>query len=264
MMVSMLNYARINWPVIPIAPAGKRPVSPHTVYSATTSTDKIAEWLEATPNANIAVPAGAPIGAFVIDVDYRNGGYESLAELTLEHGEFPVTVHSRTAGRGEHYLFQLPKDVTLVGKLRRGIDVLSTGRYFLVEPSVNAEGGRYHWINSPWTTQIANAPSWLLALVERKSPKGIDSGVPASKYSAGASRFAEAEAFMRNCPGAISGKGGHNYTFALAGQLVHHYGLSIGDAMTLMREWNQKCDEKWTDRELERKLTQVASKGSKR
>jgi hypothetical protein len=54
-------------------------------------------------------------------------------------------------------------------------------------------------------------------------------------------------------PGAISGAGGHDATFAVACKLVE-FGLSPDDAWRLLLEYNQRCHPQWSERELRHKL----------
>jgi hypothetical protein len=52
----------------------------------------------------------------------------------------------------------------------------------------------------------------------------------------------------------VSGSGGHNATFAVASTLVHGFGLSIGEAMPIMQEYNARCTPAWSERDLDYKL----------
>ncbi len=258
MIVSMLNYIRAGWPVLPIKRGEKRPLYGYSVYDGTTDEDTVCKWLEMEPNLNIGVPSGPPIGAFVVDVDKRHGGYESLAAMVLENGALPRTVCARTAGGGEHYLFKWPVELQenlqwrLVGKLAKGIDILGAGRYFLVEPSASADGGRYRWNVAPWNNEIAAAPPWLLQRVIRKCTEQVDHPQTSGKSTQESHNLAAQ--IIRSAPGAVSGRGGHNYTFALACRLVHEFDLSVDSAFSLMREWNFRCQPPWSERELRRKV----------
>jgi hypothetical protein len=49
-----------------------------------------------------------------------------------------------------------------------------------------------------------------------------------------------ARAYIAKMPGAISGAGGHDQTFAVACALVK-FGLSPDDAWPLLLEYNQRC-----------------------
>ncbi len=62
-----------------------------------------------------------------------------------------------------------------------------------------------------------------------------------------------ARAYLANLPPAISGQGGHNATFRAACWTVR-FGLSDGDALALLREFNQRCQPPWTEKDLAHKL----------
>src|SRR5690349_10010841 len=55
-------------------------------------------------------------------------------------------------------------------------------------------------------------------------------------------------------PGAISGSRGHDATFRAACLLVR-FGVSDGDAMSLLRDWNRThCKPPWNESQLSHKL----------
>lgn len=62
-----------------------------------------------------------------------------------------------------------------------------------------------------------------------------------------------ARAYVVAVPGAISGAGGHNATFAIACKLVE-FGLSPADAWRLLLEYNQRCQPQWSEGELRHKM----------
>jgi hypothetical protein len=66
--------------------------------------------------------------------------------------------------------------------------------------------------------------------------------------------FEAAIAYLAKLPPAISGAGGHDATFRAACSLVR-FGLTDGDAMALLRQWNSThCQPIWTEKELKHKL----------
>lgn len=67
-----------------------------------------------------------------------------------------------------------------------------------------------------------------------------------------------ARRYIGKCPAAISGHGGHNATFHVAAALVHGFSLGEAEALILLREWNQRCQPPWSDRELEHKAKSAA------
>jgi hypothetical protein len=55
-------------------------------------------------------------------------------------------------------------------------------------------------------------------------------------------------------PAGVSGKGGHNATFAAAVALVHGFALGKDEAWALLLEFNTRCEPPWSTKELSHKL----------
>jgi hypothetical protein len=66
-----------------------------------------------------------------------------------------------------------------------------------------------------------------------------------------------ARGYMANFPPAVSGQQGHNKTFRAACMLVHRFGLNHSVALTLLKEWNDRCTPPWNEGELERKISEA-------
>ena len=124
---TLLNAALENagrgWPVIPIytidggrctcgdadcRSPGKHPRTDHGLNDATTDQATMPRWWSRWTDANLAVITGARSGIFVVDVDPRHGGDETLAELEEQHSPLPNTVETITGGGGRHILFAHP------------------------------------------------------------------------------------------------------------------------------------------------------------
>jgi len=69
-----------------------------------------------------------------------------------------------------------------------------------------------------------------------------------------------AAAWLTKVPPAVSGQNGHSTTYTAAVGLVHGFGLSEGDALSLLSDWNRSCQPPWSDRELIHKIRDAASK----
>lgn len=69
-----------------------------------------------------------------------------------------------------------------------------------------------------------------------------------------------ARKYLSKVEGAVSGAGGHNRTYRTAMLLVEGFGLNEGQALDLMREWNEKCQPKWLDHELQHKIESASEK----
>jgi hypothetical protein len=152
---------------------GKHPRTLHGFKDATKEPEQIKKWWEMWPNANIGVPTGETNGFFVVDVDPRHGGFETLEELEDTYGKLPHTVTAITGSGGNHFLFKYPGWSVKSGGnvLGSGIDIRGDGGYFIAAPSNHYSGGAYMWELSshPVHTPIAEAPEWLLNLLITKS-----------------------------------------------------------------------------------------------
>ncbi len=143
LLAAALELARYGWQVLPLW--GKDPAianphpkgSPerkschgecgqygHGFYDATADPAVIAYWWGyLTPGANIG--ARVPENMFVLDIDPRSGGHESLAKLILDHEPLPETL-TTISGRGDggtHPFYRRPPGKLSKELLGPGIDI---------------------------------------------------------------------------------------------------------------------------------------------
>lgn len=59
--------------------------------------------------------------------------------------------------------------------------------------------------------------------------------------------------YLCACPGAVSGQGGHNQTFAVACNLSNGFALSEEDTLYWLQQYNVRCSPQWSDAELAHK-----------
>jgi putative DNA primase/helicase len=177
-----MNYARMGWPVFPLA--GKLPYQgTHGHLDATTDLQTIERMWQEHPFANIGLATGEVSGVIVLDLDPRNAEKHRqnlLGVLEKQYGtQFRDTRTVRTAHGGLHLYYQHPRDgksypnaVKLNGL--SGIDVRGDGGYVVLPPSRLYNSLSYQW--GTRQTAIAKAPDWLLSLLLREreevSPKG--------------------------------------------------------------------------------------------
>ena len=155
MKQAALNLARAGVAVFPVA-EDKAPLTPHGFHDATTDRRIIRAW--SWPSG---IGAAIPEGQFVLDVDPRNGGDDTLALFP----SLPPTRTTKTQNGGRHYWLYTHNGIALRGKLGPGVDVKRAGKgYVLVPPSPG-----YVWIRGG---KIEFAPDWLveeLVLEERET-----------------------------------------------------------------------------------------------
>jgi len=168
-----LWYASKGFPVFPLVPRDKNPLTEHGFKDASTKEAQIRSWWTRWPDANVGVPTGAPSGWLVLDVDPRNGGDESLEALIAQHGRLPDSAGQITGGAGRHIVLRFP-GLPVPKTLAPGIDLKGDGGYVVVAPSVHPSGRRYQWdgmAGAKALLNLADPPAWLLESIRRPEAK---------------------------------------------------------------------------------------------
>ena len=145
----------LGWPVLPVKPHGKAPLTPHGVKDATTDERTILHWRDRYgDDFNLGVATGAP-GPSVLDVDDLDAASGLLGEL--ENGETPESA----TGRPGKQLFYLG---TSQGTLSLGFGELrQRGSYVVVPPSIHPNGKEYVWLVEPLTRRLLPVPAIVIA-----------------------------------------------------------------------------------------------------
>ena len=118
---------------------GKHPCVGNGYKEATDDLNQVNKWWKQYPNANIGISAKGS-GLVIVDIDPRNGGYETIKKLEGEHENLPITLSASTSmqsgTRGNHYYFNAPAgDYKLHGGIGPGIDIKYEG-YVVAPPSL--------------------------------------------------------------------------------------------------------------------------------
>jgi hypothetical protein len=161
--VNAIEYALNNWAVFPLN--GKVPAiaGGRGVLDATTNITTIASWWGGR-YAGCNIGGRVPESMFVIDIDPRHGGLESVAALEKDHGRLPetLTTISGRGDRGRHLFYRRPAGKLSDKHLGRGIDIKTSAGYVVLAPSVHPDSGwRYKRIDRP----VAAPPAWLVELL---------------------------------------------------------------------------------------------------
>lgn len=140
--------------------AGKHPRTANGHKAATTDADQIKQWWNQW-QANVAIATGN--GLFVLDVDPRNGGDESFAELENKLGALPQGWLVKTGGGGRQFYCSVPADSPIRNRngYLPGIDVRSNGGYVIAPPSNHASGGKYSWLSQKGDTPPELPARWV-------------------------------------------------------------------------------------------------------
>ena len=180
-----LRYAQIGWPVFPLVPKGKTPITKHGCHDASVNENQIRQWWENNPDANIGIATGKSSGLFVIDVDVKKGkdGSKSYKELENEF-DFPLTKSVITPSGGRHFIFGMNgTEFTIAEGIREGIDIRATGGYIVASPSYVVERddrtgeikyeGRYQWDEGSKDVEIEDIPPDFIEYLYRKKKKPL-------------------------------------------------------------------------------------------
>lgn len=181
LLEAALTYAARGWPVFPVRPGGKVPLTSDGFKSASTDPATIRRWWTAEPLANVGLYTGGA-GLLVVDLDRpkRDGdpdGVATMTALTKEHGVPPPSPRTRTPSGGLHLYFKDPGGIAPRAGALPGVDTRTAGSYVVAPPSQGADGTPYAWVHDPETAPLADCPEWLTELLrganerERTAPR---------------------------------------------------------------------------------------------
>lgn len=182
------DYATRGWAVIPLHwgvdggcscadgpnPCGGDSAAKHPLKKRWSSGGRLSVadvhsiWVEETPHANVGIRTGVISGFFVLDVDPKAGGFQSLQKLQADIGVLPETYVVKTPSGGYHFYFTVPDfpirnsaNRELLRRYGPGLDIRGDGGQVVAPPSVTPHGTYVVQVNAP----IAAAPAALLDLL---------------------------------------------------------------------------------------------------
>jgi Bifunctional DNA primase/polymerase, N-terminal len=185
-----LEYAARGVPVLPLRgklpliPAAHPPADPlhlqchggcgsqgHGVHDATTNPDRLRDWWDRWPHANVGLRTGVAFD--VIDVDGQTGR-QSLERLLAEHGGgMPIGGPRVRTGSGGWHLYVEPTGLPDRIGVLPSVDYRAADRYVVAPPSRHPVAGRrYQWTpGRGLDTPLGQVPA---ALRERLTPHPVD------------------------------------------------------------------------------------------
>lgn len=164
--MTALSYAEAGLAVLPLKPRSKVPAGslvPHGVKDASIDPSEIRAWADRLPEANIGIATGSASSLFVMDVDPRNGGCQTLTALEHEFGALPETATVSTGGPdgGQHFYFAYPGSSVRNIDLAAGVQIKGDGGYVVAPCSVHPSGHAYTGeVDRPWRADFAR---WVTA-----------------------------------------------------------------------------------------------------
>lgn len=209
-------YGSYGWPIFPITPGAKTPLTKNGFKGSSTDLNQIDVWWTQWPDANIGLDCGAAkIG--VIDVD-QNDSLRSLPEL-------PRTFTVATPRGGKHAYF-LGSCRSSASKLAPGVDTRGIGGYTLLPPSM-VDGKQYVEISD---AECATIPGWINErLTAENAPR---------QGQVGEVDWEETSAFMAQRRQCVKGER-NDWTYKTAAELADR-GVGEDDALRLLTEWNER------------------------
>jgi hypothetical protein len=166
-----LDYVARGWSVIPLRVKDKKPAISSWIQfqKERASAERIEDYWNRNPQANIGIVTGSVSGIIVLDVDGPEGD-ASLKRIEARFGELPETPMS-TTGKGRHYIFNHPGgDLRNFAKRGINLDFRGDGGYIVAPPSIHPNGSIYRWEISPDESEIADPPEWLIELLTSEQP----------------------------------------------------------------------------------------------
>ena len=164
--------------------AGKHPFTKHGLKDASKDIAEIAALFNYRSDLNIGIVTGEISNIFILDVDTKKGGLESLEKLMTTYGEFPPTVVVET-GSGFHIWFNYPAGHKIGNRTEfmPGLDIRGINGYVVAPPSLHLSGKTYKFTETS-TSTTAESPAWFVEMV--KAPKKEDRKPLAADHSTGA------------------------------------------------------------------------------
>jgi hypothetical protein len=160
------GLADLNFSCFPVHAKSKFPaVRSWEPYQARhPSAEELADWKQ-KHQINVGVVTGRISNIIVVDCDSERA-FEDVCRRGV-----PDTPRVRT-GRGWHLYFKWPGfPVANAAGLLPGVDIRADGGYVVGPGSMHGSGAEYAWERSPAEVPFADAPAWLLDLLQKKTPR---------------------------------------------------------------------------------------------
>ena len=238
-----LAYARAGYPVFPVDPETKHPLTEHGFKDATLDEEAAIRMFSRWP-VGVAI---ATTGLVVVDVDETASPWLKEDGVTEALASCPI---SRTPGGGTHHFFRRPdgfRGKNWNGMVADGIDLKTDGGYVVLAPTERAEG-KYEWVREDLRDITRDAlpalPHSINRHIERTARRLEGGSSSATAMGAATGRIAE---------------GVRNSTLTSHAGRLRRQGMSEGDIASELHAMNTSaCDPPLEPAEVDRIAASVS------
>lgn len=159
---------------------GKHPIFMRWQQLGLETLPTIETWFIHYREANLGVITGKDSGLVVLDIDPKNGGYDSLSKAEEQYDTLPDTPTVQTGSGGRHYYFKHPgfQLTNRAGLFGGGVDLRGDGGFVVAPHSRHQSGSQYEWEVSPEETPFADMPQWLIRELQMPTAKtGVNAAI---------------------------------------------------------------------------------------
>ena len=141
---------------------------PYEIQRATA--EEIRAWWTEWPLANVGIITGTISQLAVLDIDPRNGGWDTVAELDARDFVLPWdNPLVETGSLGLHHYFVLDQPLAKAAPMD-GIEVQADGALVVAPPSLHVSGRRYRWLRD-LAHPLPPLPSWVRWVCRQVTPE---------------------------------------------------------------------------------------------
>ena len=172
LLTAALEYEEKGILVVPLEKHGKHMLKDAIFHKTTIDPDKIRQWWNMMPDANVGIPTSLRRNKLIIiDVDVNGimDGRRSLERLKEEKGiVLPETSTVQTGTGGYHLYYKNTTGKVYWGgnNVLPGIDIRSENAHIVAPPSIHPNLQKYKWIKGN-IEQITAADENVIKLLMR-------------------------------------------------------------------------------------------------
>lgn len=144
---AMYYATKLNWPVFPLVPGEKRPLTRNGLHAATTDPQQVAEWWHTTPDANIGIATGGSFAVIDVDTPVASTMFDQISADDDLHA-YGISL---TSSGGRHLLIKVEDGPAKngVGVFGPNIDFRTAGGYIVAPWSRLKSGKVWQWLVPP-------------------------------------------------------------------------------------------------------------------